>query len=335
MFEELRIKVVDTHTCGEPARIVTEGLPEVKGSTIAEKKQYLEENLDFIRRRLMFEPRGHNNMFGAVILEPTVKEADFGIVFMNTGGWMGMCGHNTIAMCVLAIETKMVEVTEPVTHITLETTAGLVHTRSEVENGFVKKVTLQNVPSFLYESNLSVTVPDIGEITFDVAFGGNFYALIEAAQLRVDIEPENATAIAVRGIAALHAIQKEIKVQHPEQSHINTIDGVEIYGPPKSKDANAQNAVVFGQYSIDRSPCGTGTCAKMAVLYSQGKLSLGEEFVHESIIRTKFTGKALEETTVGKYKALVSEISGTAFISGFTEFVFDKRDPLIDGFLLS
>ena len=334
MFEDLRIKVVDTHAAGEPARIIVGGMPEVKGATMAEKKEYLEKNFDFIRKRLMLEPRGHNCMFGAVVLPPTVEEADFGIVFMETSGFLNMCGHNTMAMCVLAIETKMVEVKEPLTHITLETPSGLVRTVSEVKDGFVQKVSLINVPSFLYKSGVSVDVPDVGTVTFDIAFGGNFFAIIESSELGVDLEPENAGIVTERGMKALHAIQREVKVQHPVLEHIKTVDCVEIYGPPKSKDADAQNAVVFGKSSVDRSPCGTGTSAKMAVLYADGKLGLNEDFVYESIIRTKFVGRALEETRVGDYKAIIPEISGTAFITGFTEFVFDKRDPLIDGFLL-
>ena len=334
MVEFNKIKVLDLHAAGEPARIAIEGVPDIPGSTMAEKKLYCEEHLDHIRTALMFEPRGHNNMFGAILQPPTIEEADFGIIFMDTSGYLNMCGHNTIAMCVAAVEEKMVKVTEPITKVTLETPAGLVKAEVEVENGLAKSVTFTNVPAFLYKSDVSVDLEGVGKVTFDISFGGSFFAIIKATELGVDIDPKNANELIDKGMKLLKTIRKEIPVQHPTLKHIKQVDIIEIFGPPKSPDATMQNVVVFGKNSIDRSPCGTGTSAKMATLWTKGKLKLQEEFVYESILQTKFYGTPLEETMVANYKAIIPQIKGMAYITGRNEYVFDERDPLRYGFLL-
>ncbi|WP_353095369.1 proline racemase [Tissierella praeacuta] len=328
------LHAIDSHTMGEATRVITCGLPVISGKTMAEKKEYLEKNLDYIRTAVMHEPRGHSDMFGSIITAPTLPEADLGIIFMDGGGYLNMCGHGTIGASTIAVETGMVEVTEPITNIVLEAPAGLVKAQVKVENGKAKEVSVINVPSFLYKKDVQVDVPDIGRVTFDISFGGSFFAIVKDTELKVDIDSKNTNIIIERAMKLREIINKEIQVQHPTQLHIKTVDLVEVYGNPKSEDADYQNVVVFGAGQADRSPCGTGTSAKMATLYAKGELGINESFVYESIINTKFKGRVLEETTVGEFKAIIPEITGAAFITGFNHFVIDDDDPVKYGFLL-
>ncbi len=328
------LHAVDSHTMGEATRVIIGGLPVIPGNTMPEKKEYLEKHLDYIRTAVMHEPRGHKDMFGSIITTPTLPEADLGIIFMDSGGYLNMCGHGTIGASTIAVETGMVEVTEPITDIVLEAPAGIVKAKVRVENGKAKEVSVINVPSFLYKKDVQVELPNIGKVTFDISFGGSFFAIVKDSELKVEIRPENINVITERAMKLREIINKEIKVQHPTQPHINTVDLVEIYGQAKSDNANYQNVVIFGSGQVDRSPCGTGTSAKMATLYAKDELSLNEPFVYESIISTKFTGRVLEETQVGEFKAIIPEITGSAFITGFNHFVIDEEDPVKYGFLL-
>lgn len=328
------LHVIDSHTMGEPNRTIVGGLPTISGKTMAEKKEYLENNLDYIRTAIMHEPRGHNDMFGSIITFPTMAEADLGIIFMDGGGYLNMCGHGTIGAATIAVETGMVEVIEPVTDIALEAPAGLVKAKVKVEDGKAKEVSVVNVPSFLYKKDVQVELPEVGKVTFDISFGGSFFAIVRDTELKVNIEPNNTNIIIERAMKLREIINREIKVQHPTKSHIRTVDLVEIYGEAKSDDADYQNVVVFGSGQVDRSPCGTGTSAKMATLYAKGELQINEPFLYESIIGTKFKGRVLEETKVGKFNAIIPEITGSAFITGFNHLVIDEEDPVKHGFAL-
>ncbi|MBC8589842.1 proline racemase [Wansuia hejianensis] len=328
------LHVIDSHTMGEPNRTIVGGLPTISGKTMAEKKEYLENNLDYIRTAIMHEPRGHNDMFGSIITFPTMTEADLGIIFMDGGGYLNMCGHGTIGAATIAVETGMVEVIEPVTDIALEAPAGLVKAKVKVEDGKAKEVSVVNVPSFLYKKDVQVELPEVGKVTFDISFGGSFFAIVRDTELKVNIEPNNTNIIIERAMKLREIINREIKVQHPTKSHIRTVDLVEIYGEAKSDDADYQNVVVFGSGQVDRSPCGTGTSAKMATLYAKGELQINEPFLYESIIGTKFKGRVLEETKVGKFNAIIPEITGSAFITGFNHLVIDEEDPVKHGFAL-
>lgn len=328
------INAVDSHTMGEPTRIITGGVPVIPGNTMAEKKEYLEEHLDYLRTAIMLEPRGHNDMFGSIITAPTLPDADLGIIFMDGGGYLNMCGHGSIGAATVVVETGIIPMVEPYTYLTLEAPAGLVKAKVKVENQKVKEVSIQNVPSFLYMENVQVDVPEIGKITFDISFGGSFFALVKSTDLDIDICPENAQKLCNVGMKILHAINASIKVQHPLLPHINTVDLVEIYGPAKNPKATLQNVVIFGEGQVDRSPCGTGTSAKLAYLYAKGHLKKDEEFIYESIVGTMFKGKVLEEVQVGKFKGVIPEITGSAYITGFNQFVIDEEDPLKYGFRL-
>lgn len=245
-----------------------------------------------------------------------------------------MCGHGSIGAATVVVETGMVEVKEPTTEIVLEAPAGLVKARVRVEKGKAKEVSVVNVPSFLYKRDIQVEVPDLGIVKFDISFGGSFFAIVRDTELKVNIDTKNLNTIIERAMKLREIINKEIPVQHPTQPHINTVDLVEIYGNPKSDDADYRNVVIFGDGQADRSPCGTGTSAKMATLYAKGELGIGELFVYESIINTRFKGRVLEETMVGEFKAIIPEITGSAFITGFNHFVIDEEDPVKYGFVL-
>ena len=327
------IHAIDSHTAGEATRIVIGGIPNVPGKTMPEKKAYLEQNMDHIRTAIMLEPRGHNDMFGSFILAPTVEEADFGIIFMDGGGYLNMCGHGTIGAVTAAVETGMVEMVEPVTKVVLEAPAGIVRAEASVENGKVQSVSFQNVPAFLYKRDQVVEL-DGKQIKFDISFGGSFFAIVHADQLGYKIEPQNSTVLTDMAMRLRDKINAEIEIQHPELAHIKTVDLIEIYDAPTHPEATYKNVVIFGQGQVDRSPCGTGTSAKMAALHAKGELKEGEEFVYESILGTLFYGKVVGTTKVAEYDAVIPQVKGSAYITGFNHFVIDETDPLKHGFIL-
>ena len=328
------IHVIDSHTMGEPTRIIMSGTPKVKGNTMAEKKDFLINELDHIRTSVMHEPRGHNDMFGSIITEPSNNEADFGIVFMDGGGYLNMCGHGSIGAATVAVETGMVEMRSPKTEVKLDTPAGLISADVKIENDKAKEVSIVNVPSFLYKQDVELDTENYGKIKFDISFGGSFFAIINAKELGIDVKKENVSKLQKAGIDLLELINKEIEVKHPEMEYINTVDLVEIYDKPSSNEANYKNIVVFGQGQFDRSPCGTGTSAKIATLFSKGLLSKNEKFVYESILGTKFKARVLDKTKVGDYEAVIPEITGAAYITGFNQLVIDDDDPVKYGFNL-
>ncbi|MGD9028620.1 MAG: proline racemase family protein [Anaerolineae bacterium] len=324
---------VDTHTGGEPTRVVVAGVPFLRG-TMPEKRRQLQEGYDFIRTTLMHEPRGHADMFGAMILEPARPEADIGVVFMDTGGYLAMCGHGSIGVVVAALTTGLVPLEEPTTEVLMDTPAGLVRARARVEDGRIAEVTVENVPAFLYRSGVEVETAS-GPVQLDISFGGNFFALVPAKRLGLEVRLDHLPQLTKRGMALLAAIADQLEVVHPTQPHINTVDLVEIYEDLDGEEADCRNVVIFGQAQVDRSPCGTGTSAKMAALYAKGHLDLRRPFVNESIIGTRFTGRLLREEQIGGTKAVVPEIAGNAYVTGFQQFVVDHRDPLKFGFHLA
>lgn len=281
----------------------------------------------------MLEPRGHKDMFGSIIVEPTLDQADYGVIFMHGDGYHNMCGHGTIATSTIMLETGLIEAKEPETIVYQEAPAGLVRIRAKVKGGKVEEISFKNVPAFMYREDLVLNLEGIGEIKVDIVFGGSFFVMVDNRELGVDICPENSSGLIEIGMKIIDLANEAIKPVHPELENINTIDLCEIYGPAKSEDAHMQNITIFdGQ--IDRSPCGTGTCAKLASLYHKGLIGLGEEFIYESVINTKFKGVILSETKVGDYPAVVPEITGSANIIGYGQFVIDSEDPVKYGFSL-
>ncbi len=336
---------VDTHTAGEPTRVVVAGVPFLQG-TMAQKRRQLQEEHDVIRTTLMHEPRGHADMFGAIIMEPAHPQADIGVVFMDTGGYLTMCGHGSIGVVVAALTTGLVPVEEPTTEILMDTPAGLVRARAQVQDGRIGKISVENVPAFLYRSGVDVETP-AGSVQLDIAFGGNFFALVPAKSLGLEINLAHLPELIERGMAIRTAIDEQVDVVHPTQPHIDSVDLVEIYedleeteaaGLPEAAalpGADCRNVVVFGEAQADRSPCGTGTSAKMAALYAKGHLDLRRPFVNESLIGTRFTGRLLREEQIGDRTAVVPEITGNAYVTGFQQFVVDPNDPLRFGFHLA
>lgn len=328
------IHAVDSHTMGEPTRVVVGGVPQIPGKTMPEKKKYLEDHLDYLRTAIMLEPRGHNDMFGSIVTTACNPEADFGIIFMDGGGYLNMCGHGSIGAATVAVETGIVPMKEPVTEVNMEAPAGLIRAKVQVKNEKVQEVSIVNVPAFLYKADQQIDLPGYGKITFDISFGGSFFAIVPAKQLNIKLIPENADKLKVLGIQIRDIINKEIKIQHPVLEHIKTVDLVEFFDETDNPKANLRNVVVFGQGQVDRSPCGTGTSAKLATLHAKGKLKQGEKFVYESIASTLFTGEIVGTTKVGDYDAVIPQITGSAYITGFCQYVIDEDDPVKHGFRL-
>lgn len=328
---EAAFTVVDSHTVGEFTRIVLSGFPELEGDTMMERKNFLVNHCDDYRTALMLEPRGHHDMFGAIVTEPISPEADLGVIFMDTGGYLNMCGHGTIGTATVAVETGLVPVTEPYTEVVLEAPAGIIRTKVKVENGKAVEVTLTNVPAFLYKDNLTVEVDGV-TIPYCISFGGSFFALVDASKFGYNIGPSAVPALQKLGMKMLEKINKEVQVQHPTLD-ITTVDLVEFYGPtPNPENADMRNVVIFGEAQADRSPCGTGTSAKLATLYAWDEIKVGEEFRYESFTGSVFRGVIKEETTIADYKAVIPQITGSAYITGLGTYVIDPTDPLKYGF---
>ena len=327
------IKAIDSHTMGEPTRVIYDGFPELPGNTMMEKKEYLIRHYDHLRSALMLEPRGHRDMFGALLTEPVHEEADFGVIFMESGGCLNMCGHGSIGTAAVIVETGMLPVTEPYTDVVLDAPSGLIRARVHVVDGKAQEVSILNVPSFLYLERQRVSLPEWGEIRFDISFGGSFFALINAEEIGLRLEADNIDRIEALGMKLLTEINRTISVKHPTLD-IKTVDLVEFYSHTDTEKANMKNCVVFGDGQIDRSPCGTGTSAKIASLYARGQQKLGEEFVYESITGSLFRAVAMEETEVGGYKAIIPQITGSAYLTGISQWILDERDPQEYGFLL-
>ena len=327
------ITTIDSHTMGESTRIITKGFPRLNGNSMMEKKLDLEQHYDMYRRALMLEPRGHRDMFGAVLTEPTRPEADFGVIFLDNNGCLNMCGHGSIGVATAAVETSLVNISEPYTTVVLDSPAGLIKTTVKVNNNRAEEVSFFNVPSFVYMKDASADVPGYGKIMFDIAFGGNFFAIVDGTEITLSKEHDRLEEFTSLGEKLLKIINETIKVKHPYLD-ISTVDLVEFSCVPDNPQAGRKNVVIFGNGQIDRSPCGTGTSAKVADLYMRRKLSLHQPFVHESVIGSLFRCEAVQETTVGPYPAVIPCITGRAWITGFNTWVIDERDPFRDGFMI-
>jgi proline racemase len=322
------VAAVDSHTEGMPTRVVTGGVGPIPGATMLERKLHFEQHMDDLRLLLMREPRGHSAMSGAILQPPTREDADWGVLFIEVSGCLPMCGHGTIGVATVLVETGMVEVREPETVVRLDTPAGLVEVRVAVEDGRARGVTLRNVPAFLFERERRV-----GDVVCDIAFGGNFYAIVPAAAAGVEVDPVRAPELIERGREIMTAINADAPPVHPEDARIAGCHHV-IFHAPGANGAHARNATSIHPGWLDRSPCGTGTCARMAQLHAGGELAIGEPFVNESLIGTRFTGRLVEETRVGDLPAVVPEITGRAWVTGMGQYLLDADDPFPAGFAL-
>ena len=338
------ITAVDAHACGEPGRVITGGVLDVPGATMFEKKAYLETHADHIRLRMLREPRGYPASNCNLLLPPTHPLADAGFVIMEQVEYPPMSGTNTICVVTVLIETGMVAATEPVTSLKLETPAGLIGVEAEVRDGKVKRVTFRNVPAFATHLDAKVEVRGLGTVTVDVAYGGMFYVIAEAQPLGFSLTPDEARDIVRVAEVIKAATQEQLPVVHPENPGISGVTIAQLSGPSSNPQSHRKNTVVVSTGkldwsrpaswtgALDRSPCGTGTCAKMAALHAKRQLALNTDFVHEGILGTTFTGRLVEETRVGPYPAVVPTLSGQAWITGFAQYVVDPEDPFPNGF---
>lgn len=340
------IRAVDVHACGEPGRVIVGGVADVPGSTMFEKKLHLEQHRDSLRKLMLREPRGYPALCCNLILPPANPAAHAGLIIMEQTEYPAMSGSNTICAATVLIETGMVAVSEPITTLMLDTPAGLVRIRAEVEGGKAKRITFRNVPSFATHLDARLTLPGYGLVTVDVAYGGMFYVIADAEQFGLSLAPHEARELLRIGEMLKAAAREQLQVFHPENPGLGGVSISQLSAPPTHALAHRKNAVVVSagvfdwerpetwSASLDRSPCGTGTSAKMAVLHAKGELPLLREFVHESILGTLFTGMLIEETRVGPYAAVVPEITGSAWITGYAEYVLDPSDPFPEGFRL-
>jgi proline racemase len=338
------VTAVDAHACGEPGRVIVGGVLDVPGRTMFEKMKHLENHADDLRRRMLREPRGYPASNCNLILPPTDARAAAGFVIMEQVEYPPMSGTNTICVATVLIETGMVPSREGVNILTLETPAGLVEVEAEVAGGQVVRVTFRNVPAFAVHLDRKIEVPHLGTVTVDVAYGGMYYVIADAALFGLALVPDEGRDIVRIGEMIKAAAREQLPVAHPENPDINGITIAQLSAPPVSPGAHRRNAVVVSTGTLDwdrpsswtgaldRSPCGTGTCARMAVMHARGQLPLDQDFVHEGILGTTFTGRLVGETTVGPHSAVIPKLSGRAWITGFAQYVVSEGDPFPDGF---
>jgi proline racemase len=338
------ISAVDLHACGEPGRVIVGGVRDVPGTTMFEKMRHLARHQDGLRKRMLREPRGYPAANCNLLLPPTHPDADAGFVIMEQVEYPPMSGTNTICVTTTLLEMGIIPMQEPVTELTLEAPAGLIRVRATCHDGKVTQVAFRNVPAFAVHLDRIVEVRTLGSVRVDVAWGGMFYVIADAEPFGLRLVPDEGRDITRIGELIKAATQEQLPVVHPENPEIRDVTIAQLSGPPASSDNQRRNAVIVSTGkldwerpstwtgAIDRSPCGTGTCAKMATLHARGRLAVGEPFRHEGILGTVFTGRLLEETRVGPYKAVVPELAGTAWITGFAQYVVDPEDPFPDGF---
>jgi 4-hydroxyproline epimerase len=324
---------IDAHTCGNPVRVVSGGGPRLEGDSMSARRQHFLAEYDWIRTGLMFEPRGHDMMSGSILYPPARADCDVGILFIETSGCLPMCGHGTIGTVTVAIENGLVKPKTPGT-LRLDTPAGLVIAEYEQVGEYVESVRLTNVPAFLHSEGLEIDCPDLGPIKVDVAYGGNFYAIVEPQQNYRDMADFTAGDLVRMSPILRKRMNEKYTFQHPENETIRGLSHILWTGAPKAAEADARNAVFYGDKAIDRSPCGTGTSARMAQLAAKGKLKAGDTFVHESIIGSLFKGRVVREAKVGNHGAIVPSIEGWARVTGYNTIFIDDRDPYRHGFVV-
>ncbi len=327
------VKTVESHTEGMPTRVVLEGIGEIPGSTAFEKRAYFMEHMDHLRQWLMFEPRGHGAMSGAIIQKSTRPDADVGVVYIEVSGCLPMCGHGTIGLATVLIEKKLVPVIEPVTTVRLDTPAGLVVVDVAVKEGRALSVTITNVPSFLYQSDQVVSVPGYGEITYDMAYGGNFYAIVPIDRVGIAFERKNGAKFLEAGLAISDAINEQNRPVHPENPEIAICHHIDFI-TPGDHPLHWKNAMAIYPGWFDRSPCGTGTSARLAQMVARGEFKDNDVLINESWIGSHFEGRVKEHTSVAGIAAIIPTITGRAWIMGEATWVLDSSDPFPDGFLV-
>jgi proline racemase len=326
----MRLEAIDMHTGGEPLRVLVSGLPPLPGTTVLEKRRYFRDHYDYIRTGTMWEPRGHADMYGAV-LTPS-SDADFDVFFLHNEGYSTMCGHAIIALTTLAVETGLVR--EFSGEVSFSVPAGLIAARARLENGRAHDVSFRNVPSFAYAIEQSVDVPGIGRVRFDIAYGGAFYALVEAQPLGLGLGPTQFNQLVDYGRRIKQAVMGVMAITHPFEADLSFLYGTIFTGPAQHADCHSRNVCIFADGELDRSPTGSGVSARAALLHAKGELRIGERLTIESILGTRMTVEVASNLQFGPYDAVIPQVGGTASIIGRNEFYFDPRDPLRAGFIL-
>lgn len=332
------ITAIDSHTAGEGTRLIISGLPPIHGATMVEKMAYAQSHLSWLPGFILLEPRGHKDLYGAILVSPCHPDADWGILFMNNQGFESMCGHGLIGVATSLLETGMIPMEGPITNLKIDTPAGLVQVQARIELGTVKEITFENVPAFVFQQNIRVNLPGGESLTVDIVFGGNFFVLVHASQLPVDLSRENLPLLTTLGMQIRQAVNDHIPVLHPHLPHIDQVIDVRFYQEVDLEGVNSRNVVILGDRMIDRSPCGTGTCAELALRSARGELETGIPWVCESILGTRFTGLVAAQTQVGSspqiFEAVIPRISGRAFLTGWRLFTYQPEDPFPQGFLI-
>ncbi|HEY4689273.1 MAG TPA: proline racemase family protein [Anaerolineae bacterium] len=326
-----RITTIDCHAAGEPLRVVTGGWPSIPGDTILAKRRYCREHLDHLRRALIFEPRGHADMYGCILTEPVTPDGDLGVLFLHNEGYSTMCGHGIIGLITVVLETGLLP---PKDLIRLDTPAGRVTARARFDGKRVRSVAFENVPSFAYVLDGEAAVPGIGTLRYDIGFGGAFYAYCKAQDLGVRVEPEGFRRLIETGMAVKHAVMTSLPITHPFEADLSFLYGTIIDSAPHGPGAHSRNVCIFAEGEVDRSPTGTGVSGRIAIEFARGNVSINQPFVIESLIGTRFTGRVMRTTTFGPFQAVVPEIEGSAWITGRNEFLIAPDDPLKEGFVL-
>jgi proline racemase len=329
----LSIKSIEMHTGGEPLRVIMDGFPEIHGESVLDYRNYIRNNYDHLRTALMFEPRGHADMYGVVITAS--KVADFGVVFMHNEGYSTMCGHATIAIAKLAVESGWVKAVEPETKILIEAPCGVLTAYVTIHNGKVEKVRFLNVPSYVVALDETVEVPELGKVKYDVAYGGAYYAFVNAEELNIPCTPDNYRTLIEKGMAIKRAVQQSNnKIIHPTEPDLSFLYGTIFIGGPVSEGIDSRNVCIFAEGEVDRSPTGSGVSARVAIHYQRGELAVGETMKIESILGTTFSCKIDKILNYEGIEAVIPEVEGTAFVTGKNEFFIDPADPLQNGFVL-
>ncbi len=330
----LSITTIDCHTEGEPFRVITGGIPDIPGATILEKRRFARNHLDHLRKALMWEPRGHADMYGCILTPPVAPGSDFGVLFLHNEGFSTMCGHGIIGITTVVLETGLFPKAEPVTELKIDSPAGRILARAHIEDQRVQRVSFQNVPSFVLELDRKVTVPGWGEVCVDLAFGGAFYAYTSATALGFSVTENEYRPLIEAGMAIKRAVMESGPVPHPFEPDLSFLYGTILVAPPLQKGCHSRNVCIFAEGEVDRSPTGTGVSGRLAIHHARGEIKANESITIESIIGSRFSGTVVEETRFGPYPAVIPEVSGTAFITGMHRFLIDPDDPLKSGFFL-
>jgi trans-L-3-hydroxyproline dehydratase len=332
--EAMTIRVVDAHAGGEPLRVVVDGFPDLEGNSVLARRRFLQKHFDHLRRGLMHEPRGHADMYGCLMLPPVTEDAHFSVLFMHNAGYSTMCGHGIIAAVTVAMETGMLRRSDCGDTVEIDTPAGRVSASATFDGDRVRSVSFRNVPAWVEVLDAEVSVPGLGRVRFDLAFGGAYYAFVDAASVGLACRPESAADLIRAGRAAKRTIAAAYPVHHPVEEDLSFLYGTIFTGPSGDEGAHSRNVCIFADGELDRSPTGTGVSARAAIHFARGEIRRGEALTIESIVGSRFSVRVVDETRFGPHNAIVPEVTGSAFITGINTLILDPADPFQHGFFL-